>query len=116
MATDAADVNTENPALRGAEIVRLYLMYHTTLNQDQEDHRVTTLRLDFEIALQRLHKRGELNPREALMIALFTRGFSIADIAAVLLQSKRNVKILLNTICAKISHELGDDYFEVSKW
>jgi len=50
------------------------------------------------------------------MIALFTRGFSIADIAAVLLQSKRNVKILLNTICAKISHELGDDYFEVSKW
>ena len=65
---------------------------------------------DVDRSIEHLIQVGKLGQYEMFLLTLYSRGFTVIDISAILHSSEIGKEI--NRICTLIGNELGDDYFE----
>ena len=82
------------------------------IDPEKRGNLVTSLYIDISTVISKLIGSGKLDQCSCFVLTLYTRGFTVNDIAAIFNCKRETILIELNNICQLVAIELGDDYFE----
>lgn len=82
------------------------------LDKTKLDGPLASFRIDIGCALSGLVTSSDMSEYDMLILSMYMRGMTIADIAAVLSRSKNAIMSRLKEVFRKVAEKLGDDYLE----
>lgn len=112
MDIDVNSVDTTLPASEMIYAVSQFFKWSAMIDPEKRGSLVTSLYIDISTIIRRLIKSEKLDQCSCFVLTLYTRGFTINDIAAIFNCQRDTILAELNNICQLVATELGDDYFE----
>lgn len=100
--------------MNARKAVDAFLKEYMFIDQTEPTGYIASLRLDIETAINELQKINILNAYDILILNLYTRGFTVSDIAAILSCSRKTIHKELDAICVEIAKILGEGYFDAN--